>query len=101
MSAEAIILLVSGLLAFVGALVATTATAVIYINNSLSANRQLLYVAIKEVTTTIVAKLEYHEQHDDRRFEARDKRIWALEMWKAVVTKQIPTEFPGDNIAEH
>lgn len=57
MSAEAIILLVSGLLAFVGALVATTATAVIYINNSLSANRQLLYAAIKEVTTTLLQNL--------------------------------------------
>lgn len=104
MSAEAIILLATGLVAVIGALIAATATIVIYFNDSLSKNTTLLYAAIEKVTTTIITKLEYHEQHDDIRFaqiidrnnatfKEQSDRIWNIELRNAAKDGVLPHEY--------
>jgi hypothetical protein len=100
MSAEAIILLVSGVIGLVASLVVTTATTVLYINNSFSKNRQLLYQSIDKLGNAIISKLEYHEKHDDERFgnlakvdQQTSDRIWHIELRNAGKDKTLPHEY--------
>lgn len=100
MSYEAIILLITGLLALIGSLIAATATTVVFVNNGFTKNRKLLYEAIDKVTTTILAKLEYHERHDDERFLANERRhqetsdrIWNIELRNAAKDGTLPHEY--------
>src|SRR5882672_4965294 len=111
MSAEAIILLTTGLIAIFGALIAATATIVIYFKDSLSKNNKAIYEAIKEVSATIkevsvtiINKLEYHEQHDDIRFaqiadrnnasfKEQSDRIWNIELRNAAKDGTLPHEY--------
>lgn len=71
-----------------------------FIFSQFSNNRKLLYEAIKEVTSTILAKLEYHERHDDERFIAlaevdrqTSDRIWNIELRNAAKDGVLPHEY--------
>jgi hypothetical protein len=48
-----------------------------------SSLRTLVYSQIKEVRDTIIAKLEYHEKHDDKRFDNIRNDIWDIRVRNA------------------
>lgn len=64
-----------------------------FISREFSRNRELMWKQIAASEKRITDKLEYHEKHDDDRFIERDKRLWALEIWKAGITGGLPHEF--------
>lgn len=45
--------------------------------------RNLVYSQIKEVRDTIISKLEYHEKHDDERFNSLRNDIWDIRVRNA------------------
>jgi hypothetical protein len=62
---------------------------------------QSFWSALNTATDKIVGKLEYHEQHDDARFEANEKRhqatsdrIWSIELRNAAKDGTLPREYP-------
>lgn len=100
MTWEAIIALIAG----VFALCASTSTMVWFISAQFSSNRALMWKAITEASKDIINKLEYHERHDDERFDALSKdvatryhtvnnRIWNIELRNAAKDGILPTEY--------
>lgn len=45
--------------------------------------RSYLYARIEETESKISNKLEYHEKHDDQRFEAITKDLWEIRLRNA------------------
>lgn len=87
----------------VGTLVASTGTLVWFVSAQFSSNRSLMWKAITEASDKIITKLEYHERHDDERFDQMAKdvasryntinnRIWNIELRNAAKDGMLPTE---------
>lgn len=49
-----------------------------------------LYDKMDKTQDAIIAKLEYHEQHDDTRFANIDKELWAIKVRNASKDGYIP-----------
>lgn len=88
----------------VGTLVASTGSLVWFVSAQFSSNRSLMWKAITEASKEIITKLEYHERHDDERFDAIAKdvatryhtvnnRIWNIELRNAAKDGILPTEY--------
>lgn len=50
----------------------------------------LVYVKLEAVRDVVLSKLEYHERHDDNRFEAVRKDIWELRLRNASLDARMP-----------
>jgi hypothetical protein len=88
MSWEAIILATSGIVGLMG----STGVLVWFVSSQFSINRSLMYDGLREVTKTIMEKLEYHEKHDDDRFHEISDRIWGLEVRNAAKDGVLPVD---------
>jgi len=60
------------------------------ITNKFEETNKQFWLALNTAVDKIVGKLEYHEQHDDQRFELNEKRhqatsdrIWTIELRNA------------------
>ena len=55
-----------------------------WLSNQFTALRNLLYTTVKKSEENIIAKLEYHEKHDDQRFSSVDERFSSLkdDLWE-------------------
>jgi len=51
--------------------------------------RSLIYEKIEKLQTNILTKLEYHEKHDDARFDALSKDIWTIRLRNASKDRQL------------
>ena len=91
-------------LPLIGTLVVWTGSLVWFVAAQFSANRTLMWKAITQASDKIIAKLEYHERHDDERFEQMSKdiasryhtvnnRIWNIELRNAAKDGVLPTEY--------
>lgn len=49
-----------------------------------SSTRHLIDIKIEKLESNILAKLEYHEKHDDQRFDSQDQRLDHLhnDLWE-------------------
>lgn len=54
-----------------------------WLSGQFSHIRNAMYTGIKEVEKTILAKLEYHERHDDSRFGQIRDDIWDIRVRNA------------------
>lgn len=68
-------------------------------------NRKVFWSALADSTEKIIGKLEYHERHDDERFQSiKDdlalglenvsNRIWNVELRNAAKDGVLPREYP-------
>ena len=65
--------------------IASTATGLgWWLSGQFSHHRKYTYDVVKEMKTEILQKLEYHERHDDQRFDQVDGRIGRLrnDVWE-------------------
>ena len=79
--------IIIGLVFGVIGLIGSTATVVWFISKQFSDGRSLIYAQIAKLGENIIQKLEYHEKHDDERFQSLidndnkiSDRIWNLEL---------------------
>jgi len=64
----------------------------LWISGQFTKVRGLIYETAEKTSATIMAKLEYHEKHDDARFSSLDNRIvnirddlWGIQMRNAAI----------------
>lgn len=60
-----------------------------WLSGQFSSLRQLVYESVHKTETNIIAKLEYHEKHDDTRFEDVKRDIWEIKLRQASNTSNI------------
>lgn len=55
-----------------------------YFGKQFSSTRHLIDVKIEKLEQNILSKLEYHEKHDDTRFDSQDQRLDLLhnDIWE-------------------
>lgn len=51
-----------------------------WLSGQFSSMRHLVYELISSTEKTIVSKLEYHEKHDDSRFDDIKRDIWEIKL---------------------
>lgn len=54
-----------------------------WLSGQFSTVRHLVYESINKAELVILAKLEYHEKHDDTRFEDIKRDIWEVKIRQA------------------
>lgn len=54
-----------------------------WLSGQFSGIRSLVYEQINKTADVIIEKLEYHEKHDDSRFEDMKKDIWEIKLRQA------------------
>lgn len=54
-----------------------------YLSKQFSATRNLIDQKIEKLEVNLVNKLEYHEKHDDRRFDSMHNDIWEIRVRNA------------------
>jgi hypothetical protein len=60
-----------------------------WLSGQFSQLRQLVYEQIYKTESAIVQKLEYHEKHDDNRFDELKRDIWEIRVKQASNTAGI------------
>jgi len=76
-------------LAKYGTLIAATWSAAWFLNSKNNGTRALIYSKFEEVKNTVLSKLEYHEQHDDKRFEDIRRDLWEIRLSNAARTGKV------------
>lgn len=51
-----------------------------WLSGQFSGVRNLVYELINKTEQTIISKLEYHEKHDDSRFDDLKRDIWDIKL---------------------
>lgn len=54
-----------------------------WLSKQFSATRHLIDEKIEKLEQNILEKLEYHEKHDDQRFESLQNRVWDIQVRNA------------------
>lgn len=54
-----------------------------WLSGQFSSLRQLVYESVHKTEAAILSKLEYHEKHDDSRFEDIKRDIWEVKLRQA------------------
>jgi hypothetical protein len=58
--------------------------------------KELIYTKFSELKNTFTDKLEYHEAHDDKRFDEINRNMWLMRVRQAASTGQIyKNDFPA------
>jgi len=70
---------------FLLTLVSTAVCIVLWINKQFSNLRSFVYDKVDGLEETILAKLEYHERHDDRRFGDLSNDLWEIRVRNAAI----------------
>jgi hypothetical protein len=60
-----------------------------WLSGQFSHLRQLVYESINKTEAAILSKLEYHERHDDTRFDDVKRDIWEIKLRQASNTSNI------------
>lgn len=60
-----------------------------WLSGQFSTIRYLVYETINKTEAVILAKLEYHEKHDDTRFDDIKRDIWEVKIRQATNTSNI------------
>jgi len=60
-----------------------------WLSGQFSTLRHLVYEQIQKTEISIVSKLEYHEKHDDTRFDDLKRDIWEIRIKQAGNTANI------------
>lgn len=60
-----------------------------WLSGQFSTLRHLVYEQIYKTEAIIIAKLEYHEKHDDTRFDDIKRDIWEVKLRQASNTSNI------------
>lgn len=60
-----------------------------WLSGQFSTLRQLVYESVNKTESAILAKLEYHEKHDDNRFDEIKRDIWEIRVKQASNTSNI------------
>lgn len=55
-----------------------------WLSGQFNHSRDIIFTKIDAVFDKLMDKLEYHEQHDDKRFEAINRDLWELRLQNAV-----------------
>lgn len=78
-----------GFLATVVVAIGTTVWSLAWwLSGQFSSIRSLLFEQIEKAQANIVSKLEYHEKHDDSRFDDLKRDIWEVKLRAASVKKE-------------
>lgn len=77
----------------IGAVLVPVLTAFAWLNSRLSAVTKIIYSQSEK----ILSKLEYHERHDDDRFESVRKDLWQIRVQNAARTGKVN----GDSHSSH
>lgn len=56
-----------------------------FIFSQFSAVKKLVYDKFEDLQKTFITKLEYHERHDDQRFNAIQNDLWSIRVRNAAV----------------
>ena len=56
-----------------------------WLSKQFTAMRGLIFSQIEKMQELILAKLEYHEKHDDSRFQSVTNEIWAIKVRNAAI----------------
>lgn len=56
----------------------------------ISGKLSVIYTKIEESQKAILAKLEYHERHDDQRFTTINNELWAIKVRNASKDGHLP-----------
>lgn len=75
--------------AYVGAFVSACVGGVIWINKQFSYTNNLVWKKFDELKNTFLDKLEYHERHDDVRFDNIRKDIYQIGLKMAAKTGEV------------
>ncbi len=60
-----------------------------WLSGQFSSLRHLMYELVNSTEKTILSKLEYHEKHDDSRFDDVKRDIWEMKLRSAANAKNI------------
>ncbi len=60
-----------------------------YISNQFNSVKSLVHTTVNNMRDVILAKLEYHERHDDERFEQVHKELWEIKLHNASVDEAV------------
>lgn len=60
----------------------------LWLGNQFASLRELLYVKIDKLEENFLTKLEYHEKHDDSRFQELGKEVWRIKLEQATNGKK-------------
>jgi hypothetical protein len=60
-----------------------------WLSGQFSSLRQMVYELVHKSEMVIIAKLEYHEKHDDTRFDDIKRDIWEIKLRQASNTSNI------------
>lgn len=60
-----------------------------FLSRQANAIKELVYIKFSELKNDITDKLEYHERHDDERFEAILKDLWQIRVSNAARTGRV------------
>lgn len=71
------------LLAFIGSVIGIVWTQALWLSGQFSKMRSLVYEATSKVESNLVAKFEYHEKHDDQRFNDIRNDLWMIRLRSA------------------
>lgn len=70
---------------FLGSLLGTAVATVLWINKQFSNIKDYVNLKFDKLEETILAKLEYHERHDDTRFSEISNDIWEIRVRNAAI----------------
>lgn len=79
-------------LSIVGAGVASTWTIAWFLSTKINGTNSLVYKKFDELKNIFLDKLEYHERHDDTRFEEVRRDLWQIRVNNAARTGQVNGE---------
>lgn len=95
--------LLTSLLTVLGGMVASVWYMAWFLSRQLSEMKSLFYSQIDILKKAILDKIEYHEQHDDKRFSQITDELWAIKVRNASAddyNRRIFTQLKIDKLKE-
>ena len=84
------------LVGMLGAFIVFLLTVTMWINRQFNSLKDLVYSKHEELKTFIMEKLEYHEHHDDVRFDNVQKDLIAIKLRNAAIDGKTRKEIIDD-----
>ena len=55
----------------------------LWLSKQFASLRELIYLKVDQLESNFIQKLEYHERHDDARFQEMHNNIWEMKLRNA------------------
>jgi hypothetical protein len=68
---------------YLAGVLSVVAGGVVYLSKQLNSIKTLIYNKTEQLKEFVVAKLEYHEKHDDARFDSIRNDLWEIRLSNA------------------